>query len=152
MNLIQSTLWTSIASDTSTVDTTSDKDKSAQWVAIVQRRLTNQAKRINQGIISGELTATEAQILNTQQAVIQQVLTTDLSNGLLTKAEYMSLKTLLDEASKDIYSAKHNLDQNGAPLNSPAKTQDPTATPAPTPLPTPVPPPPAPAPCTSLFC
>ena len=75
---------------------------------IIQQRETNQEKRIDQGIESGQLTPKEAGKLETREAKIQQDEARMKSDGKLTKRERAKLTREQNVASKKIYKKKHN--------------------------------------------
>lgn len=74
----------------------------------IQHRERHEARRIDQGIRSGELTRGEARMLRTQQRFIRQEEREFKADGRLTRAERRELRRDLDEASRDIRREKHD--------------------------------------------
>lgn len=75
----------------------------------IQQRESNQERRIDQGVASGQLTPGEASRLDAQQARIQQREERMKSDGNLTAAERRRLTRQQNRASRNIYRKKHNL-------------------------------------------
>lgn len=71
-------------------------------------RQISQQERIQQGVISGEITPKEYRILQHEQAEIQRSKRQAWSDGHLTKNERIRLERQQNEASRHIYRAKHN--------------------------------------------
>jgi hypothetical protein len=74
----------------------------------VQKRMSNQEQRIDQGIQSGSLTPREAGRLEGEQAKIQQTEERMKSDGQLTPQERQRLTNMQNRASSDIYRQKHD--------------------------------------------
>jgi len=75
---------------------------------VVQKRMQNQDKRIDQGVKSGELTPKEAGKLEKKEAKIKQDEERMKSDGKLTKKERAKLRREQNRASKRIYKEKHD--------------------------------------------
>ena len=75
---------------------------------VVKERQENQAERIQQGVASGELTKKETATLRAEQKAIRAEKRAMKADGKLTKKERAHLKREQDQASKRIYSKKHN--------------------------------------------
>jgi hypothetical protein len=71
-------------------------------------RQVNQRKRIHQGVVSGELTAGEAEALKRQQRRIRECKQAAWSDGELTPGEKARLHYQQNKASAHIYRKKHN--------------------------------------------
>jgi hypothetical protein len=74
----------------------------------IDRREANQQRRINQGVTSGSLTPKETYRLQRQQGSINAQEARFKSNGHLSNRERNVLDRRLNNASKNIYRAKHN--------------------------------------------
>ena len=76
----------------------------------IQQREINQQNRINQGIQSGQLTPREAGKLEAQQARIKQreERMTARDGGQLTAQDKSKLNKQQNQASRNIYTKKHN--------------------------------------------
>src|SRR5438874_598858 len=74
----------------------------------INSRQYNQEIRIQQGVRSGELTPAEAARLQQQQIRIQFLEKQLKSDRNLTPAERARIRVELNEASRNIYRAKHN--------------------------------------------
>lgn len=81
----------------------------------IDARQDNQAKRIQHGINKGYLTADEVTKLQNQQQTIANLETSALSDGKLTKAEFVDIRTALNEASRCIWAEKHDTEGNQMP-------------------------------------
>jgi uncharacterized membrane protein YebE (DUF533 family) len=68
----------------------------------------NQRERIGQGVRSGELTRDEAKTLGSQQKAIRAEERSYKSDGVVTRDERKDLHQDLNQASRDIYSQKHD--------------------------------------------
>ena len=75
---------------------------------VVKKRQTNQQKRIEQGVKSGQLNPREAGRLEREQARIKQDEERMKSDGKLTPGERAKLKREQDRASRHIYREKHD--------------------------------------------
>ena len=78
---------------------------------VIEQRQINQERRIDQGVMSGQLTPAEAGRLEAQQARIEQREERMKSDGKLTAAERRKLDRQQNRASRNIYRKKHNLRQ-----------------------------------------
>lgn len=74
----------------------------------IQKRISNQEQRIDQGIQSGSLTPRETGKLETEQARIQQTEERMKSDGQLTPRERTRLTNMQNRANSDIYRQKHD--------------------------------------------
>ena len=74
----------------------------------VKAREENQAKRIDQGVASGELTAKETEHLEKGEAKIEAVREEALSDGKMSRHEKKKLNHMENRQSKRIHHAKHN--------------------------------------------
>lgn len=74
----------------------------------VDKRQTNQEKRIQQGAKSGQLTPEEAAKLEKQQGRIQKAEDTAKADGKVTAKERKKLHKMQNNASENIYRKKHN--------------------------------------------
>jgi tellurite resistance protein len=77
-----------------------------------EARLSNQARRIQNGITSGALSARETQLLGFEQQLIQGAACQARADGLVDPLERRQLSCLQDAASRDIYALKHNEERN----------------------------------------
>ncbi len=84
---------------------------SSAWAGRVAERQERQAKRIHQGVHSGELTRGETRSLVKQQHRIQHSKRRAWSDGKLTPKERVRLEVQQDKASRRIYRFKHNDNQ-----------------------------------------
>lgn len=76
---------------------------------VIEARLSHQAARIQQGVRSGELTASEAKELVSQQKdLYKDLFQAKTDNGLVGPQERRELRQDLRQASRDIFAAKHN--------------------------------------------
>ena len=76
--------------------------------AYFEKRQTNQATRIAQGVESGALTAQEATRLEARQARLAERLEKAQADGRFTLGELAGLRQGFDRASAGIHRAKHN--------------------------------------------
>ena len=74
----------------------------------VDQREANQAKRIDQGVASGALTARETRRLDKEQAAINKKEAQAKSDGTVTAAERKRLHKMQNHASHDIARQKHD--------------------------------------------
>jgi hypothetical protein len=76
----------------------------------IKDRKDNQQDRITQGLDSGQLTASEAGKLETQEAGInkEEAGMREQDNGKLTAQDKTTLNSQLNVESEDIYADKHN--------------------------------------------
>ena len=74
----------------------------------VARRQAAQEDRIQQGICSGSLTATEARVLKKEQCHIRMVKKRFLADGVLGKVERRKLGVLKEKADNHIRRLQHN--------------------------------------------
>lgn len=74
----------------------------------IERRIERQHIRINQGVLSGELTRQETKLLRRQHRQIKRLERRYLRNGRLNHRERHSLENKLDRANNLIYRLKHN--------------------------------------------
>jgi hypothetical protein len=90
--------------------TTTGGSTSTVTRAGINQREENQQDRIAQGVKSGELTATEATTLESQEAGInkEEAGMRQQDNGKLTAQDKATLNSQLNTESKDIYADKHN--------------------------------------------
>jgi len=89
---------------------TGSTSTSTVTTAGINAREENQQDRIAQGIASGQLTASEASTLETQESGIKQEERgmREQDNGKLTTQDKATLNSQLNTESKDIYADKHN--------------------------------------------
>lgn len=78
----------------------------------IEARLSNQARRIQNGVTSGALSARETQLLGLEQQLIQGAVCQARADGQVDPMERMQLSCLQDAASRDIYALKHNEERN----------------------------------------
>jgi len=71
-------------------------------------RQINQQKKIHQGVVSGELTAREAAVLEREQRHLQRYKQEIWSDGELSPGEKARMHNQQDKASTHIYKKKHN--------------------------------------------
>lgn len=76
--------------------------------ANINQRQVKQAKRIKQGVRSGELVKAEAKKLREQQRRIARLEANFRADGHLSKKERKIIQAKLDNASERIYALKHN--------------------------------------------
>jgi hypothetical protein len=74
----------------------------------VNKRQVTQAKKINQGVKSGELTKKEAVELKAQQRNINQTKKAAKADGVVTPKEKAIIKHKQNKAAKNIAKKKHN--------------------------------------------
>lgn len=89
----------------------------------VNARQQHQQQRIRQGVRSGELTRRETRNLAEGQRDIRQLERAYKSDGQLTRAERVDLHHEQNQASRDIYSQKH--DAQDRPTTTPVVNRDP---------------------------
>ena len=75
---------------------------------VINDRITEQQKRIDEGIASGQLSSAEADILQDNLNWIKAEETRLKADGKLTPKEKARLNKMLDRNSKMIYKKKHN--------------------------------------------
>lgn len=75
---------------------------------VIDQRKTNQEKRIDQGIASGQLNEREAHRLNKQQGHINKMEDKAKSDGVVTKKEKARIHQAQDRASRHIAREKHD--------------------------------------------
>ena len=80
--------------------------------AEIEDRISNQHKRIDRGIASGELTRREADIVQDNLREIKGRYSRMRSDGVLTVKEIEKLDGMLDENSKMIQRKEHNRDSH----------------------------------------
>jgi hypothetical protein len=80
----------------------------------------NEAKRINQGVASGQLTAKETRRLDREQQRIAVAKANAKADGTVTADERTRLHKMQKAASQDIYKQKHDA-QTAAPSPAAAK-------------------------------
>ena len=83
---------------------------------IVDKRESNQQRRINQGIKNGSLTTEELSALTTQQNNIVSLEEQFKADGKITRDEFKQLNDALNTASRCIFADKHNTDGNQMPV------------------------------------
>jgi hypothetical protein len=76
--------------------------------ADIPDKIRNQQERINQGIRSGELTRSEADVLQDNLNRIGETFNRMLADGSLTPAERARLDQILERNSQMIWNKKHN--------------------------------------------
>ena len=81
-------------------------------LGVIDRRETRQEKRIQHGINKGFLTEDEITRLRTQQDSIAALEASLTADGKLTGNEFRQLQQELNEASRSIWSEKHDTDGN----------------------------------------
>lgn len=74
----------------------------------IESRQDNQARRITQGVASGELTAQETRKLGKQQMNIAKTKADSKSDGHFTRRERAKIHQKQNRASQQIYRKKHN--------------------------------------------
>ena len=78
---------------------------------VVDQRQANQEKRIDQGIVSGQLNQRDANRLNNQQEHINKTEDKAKSDGVVTKKERTKIAKSQDRASRRIAHQKHDSQQ-----------------------------------------
>lgn len=81
---------------------------------IAHARQTFQNYRIQQGVDSGELTRAETQELRGQQREIRGAMREARADGQVTCDERQQIRQLQNQASQDIYQAKHDCERRGS--------------------------------------
>jgi septal ring factor EnvC (AmiA/AmiB activator) len=76
--------------------------------ADIPDRIRDQQQRINQGIRSGELTRSEADVLRDNLNWIKERFNRMTADGLLTPGERAKLDDMLERNNQMIYNKKHN--------------------------------------------
>jgi hypothetical protein len=76
----------------------------------VNARQHRQNERIEQGVHSGQVTHKEAKSLRSEQRAIRREERKDKADGKLTATERKGMYGYQNQASKDVYAAKHNAD------------------------------------------
>lgn len=74
----------------------------------IDQRQANQEQRIDQGIVSGELTQREAHRMNHQQAVINRVEGKAKADGAVSAQERKRLTKAQNKTSRHMYRQKHD--------------------------------------------
>ena len=77
----------------------------------VNHRQHRQARRIEQGVRSGELTRGETKSLRAEERAVRKEERAFKSDGKLTRAERKQLHKDLNQTSKDIYREKHDAEK-----------------------------------------
>ncbi|MBM3524810.1 MAG: hypothetical protein FJX57_17830 [Alphaproteobacteria bacterium] len=80
----------------------------AQSTPRIDTRQSNQEKRIDQGVSSGELTKPEARRLERGQNHVDRVENRAVADGKVTKRERRRIETAQDVQSRRIYRQKHD--------------------------------------------
>ena len=75
---------------------------------VIDQRQVNQEKRIDQGIVDGQLNEREANRLNKQQEHINKMEDKAKSDGVVTKKERAKIDHTQDRASRNIAREKHD--------------------------------------------
>lgn len=75
---------------------------------VIAERMHNQKLRIRYGVISGELTRSEARLLKKEQRRIHRLRKVAWADGKMTRREWRRLEKLQNRASYHIYRLKHN--------------------------------------------
>jgi opacity protein-like surface antigen len=75
---------------------------------VIDQRQTNQEKRIDQGVASGQLDEREANRLNKQQEHINKMEDKATSDGTVTKRERARIDHAQDRASRHVAREKHD--------------------------------------------
>lgn len=75
---------------------------------VINKRQQRQSNRVKQGIKSGEVTGKEAVGLALEQKAIQRQEARAKADGNVTTKERAKIHRSQNQASKDIYKAKHN--------------------------------------------
>jgi len=73
-----------------------------------QQRDVNQQERVEQGLQSGQLSTKEAGQLERDERHVDRMQANDLKNGKITPAEQARLNAAQNNASRQIYTDKHN--------------------------------------------
>lgn len=76
--------------------------------ASIPERIDHQQRRINQGVVSGQLTRAETEILQGNLDMIKERYYKMSYDGTLTPPEREKLNRMLDRNSSMIYEKKHN--------------------------------------------
>lgn len=74
----------------------------------INARERTQQKRIAKGVASGELTAREVLVLETQQARVRAREARAKSDGVVTAAERVRLHRALNRTSRSVHARKHD--------------------------------------------
>src|SRR5689334_9698202 len=77
----------------------------------IHRREKNQARRIRQGVKSGELTKEEAQGLRQDEKQIRQMKRDAKADGTVTPEERQQINQSLTQESQKIYQEKHDAEK-----------------------------------------
>jgi hypothetical protein len=75
---------------------------------VIDKRLENQTKRIEQGEKTGQLTPKEAAILEKKEAKLSNAVAQAKSDGVVTKKERVKLTKMENKQSKRIHKQKHD--------------------------------------------
>lgn len=75
---------------------------------VIDQRQANQEKRIDQGIVSGQLNEREANRLNKQQEHVNKIEDKAKADGVVTKGERARINHAQDRASRHIAREKHD--------------------------------------------
>ena len=75
---------------------------------VIAERMQNQNLRIRHGVISGELTRSEARLLKKEQRRIHRLRRLAWADGKMTRREWRRLEKMQNRASYHIYRLKHN--------------------------------------------
>lgn len=75
---------------------------------VIDQRQSNQEKRIDQGIASGQLNEREANRLDTQQEHVNKLEDKAKADGVVTKGERARIDRAQDRASRHIAREKHD--------------------------------------------
>lgn len=79
---------------------------------VIKKVQVKQAKRISQGVHSGELTKKEATKLKRGQKKVQKMKKRAKADGVVTKKEKAKIKKFQKKQSKKIYKKKHDKYKN----------------------------------------
>lgn len=82
---------------------------SAQRGVPIYKEIESQQRRISQGVASGALTRSEAEILEGNLHYVRVTFDKARADGLLTPREEKRLRGMLQQNSKQIYQKKHNM-------------------------------------------
>ena len=91
------------------------KDLEEKGKERIDKRQDNQSKRIEHGTKKGYLTQDEVSKLQAQQTAIANLEASALTDGKLTRDEFKSIRTELNEASRCIWAEKHDTDGKQMP-------------------------------------
>jgi hypothetical protein len=80
----------------------------AQSTPVADERQQNQRARINQGVVSGEVTKAEAARLRAEQRHIRRTERRAKADGDVTKRERANIQRKQNRASRDIRRQKHD--------------------------------------------